>query len=230
MIGVGEVARKGHLPGWLARPDATLVAAADTRPEGREAFLAAFPQGRWYASADELFGHEELDFADVCTPPALHAPIVRAALEAGCHVLCEKPLALSREEIAPLSGLAGEKERALVTVHNWKHAPALKRVWELAHSPFVEPLRSARWETLRTRPAAAAAGPGGNWRLDPAISGGGILVDHGWHAFYVVERLVPPPPGLAGRPARSAATGLLGARRHRPADARLGRREGGDSS
>jgi predicted dehydrogenase len=54
-------------------------------------------------------------------------------------------------------------------------------------------VRRIRWETLRNQPAVAA-GEAGNWRTDPAQSGGGVLVDHGWHAFYVVRSWLSGPP------------------------------------
>jgi predicted dehydrogenase len=192
LIGVGHVARNGHLPGWLARDDTTLVAAGDARPDGREAFLAAFPRARWYESAKALLAAERPDFVDICTPPSLHAPLAGAALAAGCHVLCEKPLGISPQELDPLSALAGRSDRALVTVHNWSHAPALAKATELVRAGAIGRIRSARWETLRTRPAVAAGA--GNWRADPAVAGGGVLVDHGWHALYVLRRW------LGGRP------------------------------
>lgn len=205
LIGVGNVARNGHLPGWLARPDVTFVAAADARPDGREAFLAAYPQARWYDSPDELLAAESIDFADVCTPPAFHAPISRAALGAGRHVLCEKPLAFSPTELSPLADAARRADRALVTVHNWKQAPALAKITELVAAGAVGRLRSVRWETRRTQPAAAVGQR--NWRADPALSGGGVLVDHGWHAFYVLRQW------LGGSPATLSAR--LETRRHR---------------
>ena len=207
LIGVGHVARNGHLPGWKGRLEATLVAAADARPDGREAFLAAFPEARWYGSAEELLSAEgSLDFVDVCTPPWLHVPVSRAALEAGCHVLCEKPLALSAEDLPALGALARRKGRALVTVHNWKHAPALAKITELLQGGSVGAVRSVRWETLRSQPAVAA-GEKGNWRVDPAQSGGGILVDHGWHALYVLRQW------LGGSP--QAVSARLETRKHR---------------
>ncbi len=198
LIGVGHVARNGHLPGWRGCPDVTIAAAADARPDGRQALLAAFPGARWYGSAQELLASERPDFVDICTPPALHAPVALAALEAVCHVLCEKPLALTPDEIPALSKLAQERGRALVTVHNWKHAPALEKVTELLRTHALGRVRRMRWETLRTQPAVAA-GDGGNWRTDPAQSGGGILVDHGWHAFYVLR------DWLGGRPSSLGA-------------------------
>jgi len=193
LVGVGHVARNGHLPGWAAVPDVTFVAAADARAEGAAAFRAAYPEARWYDSAEELLARESLDFVDVCTPPVLHAAIVRAALEAGCHTLCEKPLVLSAGELHDLSDCARRKNRALVTVHNWKHAPALARVTRLLREGAVGGFRRVRWETLRTRPAVAA-GERGNWRVDPAESGGGVLMDHGWHALYVLRQWLGSEP------------------------------------
>ncbi|MGH9399822.1 MAG: Gfo/Idh/MocA family protein [Thermoanaerobaculia bacterium] len=185
LFGAGNVAVNGHLPGWRGRTEATLVAGADTRDAGRAAFLDAFPKARWYGSAQELLAAEALDFVDIATAPAAHAGLVRAALERSLHVLCEKPLVLRREDVAPLATLARERARALVTVHNWKYAPALEKVTRLLEEGAVGDVRRCRWETLRTQPAVAA-GEGGNWRVGPAQSGGGILMDHGWHALYVV--------------------------------------------
>jgi predicted dehydrogenase len=185
-LGFGHVAELGHAPGWKARPDVTIVAAADGRPERRDAFLEAFPGARWYSTAEDLLTQEPLDFVDVCTPPGTHALIVRQALTRSLHVLCEKPLVVSPIELRGLPALAAEKQRALVTVHNWRHAPALAKVGELLAGGRLGELRRVRWETLRERPAAAA-GDAENWRLDPVQSGGGILIDHGWHAFYVVS-------------------------------------------
>jgi len=193
MLGAGNVAVNGHLPAWKDRADVEIVAAADARPERLEAFAGVFPQARRYDSAEELLEREALDFVDICTPPGTHALLARAALERSLHVLCEKPLVLSPEELRGLPALAAERERTLFTVHNWKHAPVLARVGELVRSGTVGEVRHCRWETLRDKPAVAV-GDTGNWRVDPAQAGGGILVDHGWHALYVLQGLLPTTP------------------------------------
>jgi len=207
LLGVGNVAVNGHLPGWRARDDVTLVAAADGRTDGRAAFLEAFPRARWYGSPEELLAAEtHLAFADIATPPAAHAPLIRQALSAGLDVLCEKPLVLDAAEIPELARLASGSGRALVPVHNWKHAPALAKLTELVASGSIGEVRRCRWETLRTKPAVAA-GDEGNWRVDPAQSGGGILMDHGWHALYMVAGWL----GTAPRSVRASLT----TRKHR---------------
>jgi predicted dehydrogenase len=193
LIGVGHVAVNGHLPGWKARTDASIVAAADARPERREALASVYPEARWYDSAEDLLSSERLDFVDICTPPDTHAMLVRQALARSLHVLCEKPLVLSREELRGLPAMAVEKDRVLVTVHNWKHAVILAKISDLVRTGAVGDVRRVRWETLRDKPAAAV-GDAGNWRIDPAQSGGGILVDHGWHALYAVAQWLPAAP------------------------------------
>ena len=193
ILGIGNVALNGHLPGWKERSDVEIVAAADARPDRLALLAETFPAARRYASAEELLERETLDFVDICTPPATHAAIARAALDRSLHVLCEKPLVLTPEELRGLPALAAEKERTLFTVHNWKHAPVLERVGELVRSGAIGEVRHCRWETLRDRPAVAV-GDTANWRVDPAQSGGGVLVDHGWHALYVLQAWIPTTP------------------------------------
>ena len=206
LLGAGNVAVHGHLPAWQERPDVEIVAVADAREDRREAAAAEIPDARSYESAEELLEKETLDFVDICTPPATHARLVRAALERSLHVLCEKPLVVSPDELRGLPSLAADHERTLFTVHNWRYAPVLVRVGELVRSGAIGEVRHCRWETLRDRPAAAAAGMA-NWRVAPAAEGGGILVDHGWHALYVLQAWMPTTP-------RTVAA-RLSTRRHR---------------
>jgi len=193
VLGAGNVAVHGHLPAWRERGDVEIVAVADAREDRRAAAAEEAPGARLYDSAEELLEKETLDFVDICTPPATHARLVRAALERALHVLCEKPLVVAPDELRGLPSLAADRERTLFTVHNWKHAPVLVRVAELLRSGTIGELRHCRWETLRDRPAAAANG-GVNWRVAPAAEGGGILVDHGWHALYVLQAWMPTTP------------------------------------
>ncbi len=206
IIGLGNVAVHGHLPGWLARRDVEFVAAVDVSPTRRPVLEGLLPRARWYDSVEALLAAEALDFVDVCTPPAAHAAAVRAALGRGLHVLCEKPLVCTPDDLGSLAALAASTGRALWTVHNWHHAPIVREVRRLVRGGAIGAVRRCLWQVLRTKPAVAGDGDANNWRLDPAVAGGGILVDHGWHAFYVLH-------GWLGQtPTRLAAT--LETRRH----------------
>jgi predicted dehydrogenase len=198
ILGLGNVAVHGHLPGWLARPDVRIEAAADTDPERHAVAARLLPGARWYGSAEELLAREALDFVDISTPPSSHAGLIRAALDRGCHVLCEKPLVLSSEVLADLARVAAARGRVLHTVHNWHHAPIVERTARLIAAGAVGPVEAITWETLRVKPAVAGNGGAGNWRVDPAIAGGGVLTDHGWHVFYVLCRWIGEDPVAIG--------------------------------
>jgi predicted dehydrogenase len=194
-IGFGNVAAKGHLPGWQSRNDVEIVAAADTAAVRREAFVAACPDGRWYDTVSDLLAGETLDFVDICTPPGSHAALIKQALNADLHILCEKPLVTRMEDALAVDAAAARAGRVVHTVHNWLEAPICRKISALIAEGAIGALRSIRWRTLRTAPAAAAAHDrGANWRVDPAMAGGGILFDHGWHALYCIIRWAGAAP------------------------------------
>lgn len=200
IVGFGNVALHGHVPGWRERSDVEIVAVTDARPDRRPACTSALPDARWYELVDALFDDPRLDFVDICTPPSSHAALVRQALQHRLHVLCEKPLVHSAEDCAWLADLAEKTGRVLHTVHNWHHAPMAHRTWELIRDGAIGTVRHVSWETRRTRPATAVGEDGGNWRVDPTVAGGGVLSDHGWHVFYLVNRWVgAAPTGVRAR-------------------------------
>ncbi len=205
LIGFGNVALHAHLPGWGRRRDVEIVAVADAQPARRAKALAELPGARWYDSGEALLAHEPLDFVDICTPPSSHAALAQRALGRGLHVLCEKPLVSSRDDVRRLTHAARKRQRVLHTVHNWNHAPIVRRTRELIGAGVVGEVTSAVWHTLRTRPAAVL-GTSTNWRVDPAVAGGGVLTDHGWHVFYIV-------PGWVGQ-VPVAVSAALETRRH----------------
>jgi predicted dehydrogenase len=200
-IGFGNVAASGHMPGWRSRDDVRIVAATDAAPSRRDAFLAACPDGRWHEKLDEMLLREQLDFVDICAPPGRHAALIGRALDAGFHVLSEKPLATRIDDAARLASAAARAGRVLHTVHNWLHAPICLKVSALIDEGAIGVVRSVRWRTLRTAPATAVGAPGSsaNWRVDPKLAGGGILIDHGWHALYCVARWAGVPLSLSAR-------------------------------
>jgi predicted dehydrogenase len=197
-IGFGNVAAQGHLPGWRSRDDVVIVAATDVLANRRDAFLKACPDGRWYESVDDLLSGEMLDFVDICTPPSSHAGLIKQALDANLHVICEKPLVTRLADAQLLAAAAARAGRIVYAVHNWLKAPICLKISALIAEGAIGDTRSIRWRTLRTQPAAAVGPAGGtNWRVDPGIAGGGILFDHGWHALYCIVRWGGAPSGIA---------------------------------
>ena len=156
IIGLGNVAVHGHLPAWRQRNDVEIVAVSDACADRRAACAEALPGACWHDSVDALLDDARLDFVDICTPPSSHAMLIEAALKRGLHVLCEKPLVHSAADLAGIAALAGKRGRVLHTVHNWHHAPIVRRTAELLREGAIGAVRRAVWHTRRTRPAAAA--------------------------------------------------------------------------
>jgi predicted dehydrogenase len=191
IIGFGNVAAYGHVPGWREQPEFKIVAVAD--PDAARGVLAAelLPGVRTYASADELLRHERLDFVDIATPPAAHGPAIIAAANAGVHVLCEKPLTTSWHEYAALRAAVQRAGIVLHTVHNWKYSEGFRTAQRLLADGALGALSTISFDTARNGCAAATAD---NWRVRASVAGGGILVDHGWHAFYLLLALANERP------------------------------------
>ncbi len=188
IIGFGHIAANGHVPAYRANPNITIQAVCDNQEERRSINNKLLPGSRFYSSAQELFEREDIDFVDVSTPPAAHAPFILKALASGRHVLCEKPLVLSAKDLTAISKTMKNSAKTVVTVHNWRYSPILQKVSSLIKGGQIGQIIQITYEVIRTQPSVAVQDDAcGNWRLDPDIAGGGILVDHGWHAFYLVN-------------------------------------------
>jgi predicted dehydrogenase len=187
IIGFGAVAANGHLPAYLKSREAKIVAVVDRTEERRKAAVKSLPEIATFATIEDLAANTEVDFVDICTPPALHGEPILEALARGWNVLCEKPLLLDLVELEKVRNLARESERAVVPVHNWKYAPIIRHATQVMHSGAIGPLREIEIETLRVEDCAAVDPAHPNWRRDPAVAGGGVLMDHGWHAIYLAR-------------------------------------------
>ena len=193
IVGFGNVAVEGHLPAWQGNRQFSIVAVCDSN-ESRLALAAdLLPTARRYQTVDEMLKAEKLDFVDVATPPASHTSIILEVLAKRVHVLCEKPLTTRWEECRRIRSAASAARAVVFTTHNWKYAPIFRTAKRTLRRGDIGAVTHVRLETIRTAPPQDV-GETGAWRLDPALAGGGIMVDHGWHAFYLARYLVDAEP------------------------------------
>ena len=184
IIGFGKVAEGAHLPALNSLPDLRIVAVADPLPARRARAQDLLGEVRVFSDLESLLADgPRLDFAVVCTPPGGRLPLLDAVMRHGCHVLSEKPLALDEVDFQKLELAQAASGSALVTVNNWKYAPLLSLARRLVQEGAVGRVQRLDWEVYRT---TASGGGLSAWRQDLANSLGGILVDHGWHAFYLL--------------------------------------------
>ncbi len=208
MLGGGEGAFIGAVHRIAARLDDCyeLVAAALSSDPARAAASAAsihLPPERSYADWRELVRAEAArpDGAEVVaivTPNHLHAPMATAALQAGLHVICDKPLAVSLAEGEELARLARRTGRVFALAHAYAGYPMVRHARHLVASGALGPIRLVQAEYQQdwlTRPEEQSGNKQAAWRNDPAQAGpAGCLGDIGTHAYQLaafVTGMVP---------------------------------------
>ncbi|MCM3602154.1 Gfo/Idh/MocA family oxidoreductase [Robertmurraya korlensis] len=143
VIGCGSIARHRHLPEYAANPNVELVAVCDNNAE-RALEIGEKYGVPSYTSFVELLRNAEVDAVSVCTPNYLHAPISNAALLAGVHVLCEKPMATSEEEAKSMIETAKTSGKKLMIAHNQRFVASHQKARQLIQSGEVGKIYSFR--------------------------------------------------------------------------------------
>ena len=175
VVGAGRFAR--FLAGAVADlPDVRLVAVADS-DASRAADLASAVGARAVTRWEDLLTDPEVDVVALMTPPSSHATIARAALEAGRHVWCEKPLATDATAAADVCAAAERSGRVLVVDHVLRYNPLLRALGRL-QGTLLGPLQRFAFENDASDEDLDA----GHWFWQESTSGG-IFVEHGVHFF-----------------------------------------------
>ena len=198
LVGFGAIARSTHLSA-LAQAGCRVVAIAEVDAGRRAIAERCCPDAQVFADLPALLAACRPTFVDICSPPGHHLAALELAAAAGVHALCEKPLVVTQGDAARVAEIVRARGVVVGCVHNWLEAPILARLQALVAAGEVGRVQRLEAVTLRRQPAAGAAAAG-NWRCDPRQAGGGILVDHGWHALAILRRLSPAPTaGISAR-------------------------------
>ncbi len=206
LIGCGGILRGAHLnPGWLAVPDAELVGACDLNPTLVTRLAADFEIPNAFTDYRELLAMPEIDVVDICTPNKVHTPAVLAALEAGKHVLCEKPLAVSVEEVLAIRAALRKTDRVLMTAQHHRFSEASVAIKAWVDTGALGEVYHARVNATRRNLLPISPG-----FIDPALSGGGPCMDIGVHALDTALWLMnfPKPVRVSGRAHTNFAKGF----------------------
>ena len=131
VIGCGSVAMEAHIPGYQKVPGVEIAALCDIDFARAKKATERFGVGHVYSDYKEMFAKHGLDIVSVATPPSAHAEATIAALEAGVHVLCEKPMAMNPAEAERMIA-AARKAGKLLTIGQdfrcWEGSRLLKRM------------------------------------------------------------------------------------------------------
>lgn len=181
IIGCGDVAERKGGPALYGVEGSTLVAAMSRNGDKARDFAERHGAKRHYDRIDDLLADNELNAVYVATPPCLHAEQTIMAAEAGKHVLCEKPMAMNVEEGRRMIASCRSNGVQLMIAYYRRCFPAVVRFRELIDQGTIGQPVTALVRIAAGHPAPAQGGT--EWRLNPAIAGGGHLVDVGSHAI-----------------------------------------------
>lgn len=157
----GKFAGNFHAEVWALIPDAQIFAIADLDDEARKSFREKYSVKQEYKTYQELVTDNEIDVVDICLPNFLHAEVAISAMEAGKHVICEKPIATTLADAEKIAAVQKKTGRYYFYAEDWIFAPALVRAKEIikeggigkplyckgkeahngSHSPFAQTIK-----------------------------------------------------------------------------------------
>lgn len=183
IVGCGGIASQ-HIRGYLACEAVEIAAAADVDVR-RAVDVAGYEHA--HTSFHEMLETEQLDAVSVCTPPRFHRDAVIASLEAGAHVLCEKPLAVTAEQAREMVSVAATTGKLLVTAFCHRFHEPVTRAREIVRSG-----RIGKVTMFRNR-FGGKVDMSGVWFSNPEVAGGGCIVDTASHSIDLFRYLVGNP-------------------------------------
>lgn len=173
VIGLGM--GRAHIQGYQSHPGAEVVAVADLNKDRLQAVADECKVPQRYISAQEMLDKEGLDVVSIATPNKFHKPLTLAAFKAGCHVLCEKPMAMNAAEGREMIAASKKAKKRLMINFSFRFKEQSWALKKQVESGILGDIYFARtvWHRRRGIPSG--------WFGQKALAGGGPLIDLGVH-------------------------------------------------
>jgi levoglucosan dehydrogenase len=175
-----------YYPGAL--PPLQLSVVGTTRAETAQRAAAEAGFGAWMTNIGELAARSDVEVVDCCAPNYMHREVALAAIQAGKHLLVEKPLALNGREALEIAEAAQARGVKVGLIFNFRLIPAILRAKQLVDEGFLGPVSQFHIEYLHTGYQNPDRPMG--WKLRKSQGGGGALVDLGSHLIDMVRYLL----------------------------------------
>ena len=188
VAGCGKIAQVRHLPEYEANPEVQIWGLFDLNTE-RTRMLAEKYHAKAYAAYEEMLDDPDLDAVSVCSANVSHAQMTIAALKAGKHVLCEKPMAMSEMDCERMVQVARESGKVLMIGQNQRLAAAHVKARELLEAGAIGKLISFTTAFRHGGPETWTVDPATNWffRKESAVMG--AMADLGIHKTDLIQFL-----------------------------------------
>ena len=215
IIGCGKIAQVRHIPEYVANPNVELYGFYDIN-QARTEELAKKYGGKAFASYEELLADPEIEAVSVCAANHAHAEISIAALKAGKHVLCEKPMAVTLAECEAMVAAAEEAGKYLMIGQNQRLAKAHSKAKELIEQGAIGKVLTFRTIFGHGGPETWSIDPGSNvWFFDKTKAAMGAMADLGIHKTDMIQyvlgsKIVKTQAILTTLDKKDATGGLIG--------------------
>ncbi|MBK8795692.1 MAG: Gfo/Idh/MocA family oxidoreductase [Anaerolineales bacterium] len=196
VIGAGTISQRVHIPVFQKQPNTTVVAVCDVNEARARAVADETGGATVYSSYEKMLTEVQPDITVVATPNIFHKPMATAALEAGSHVLCEKPVALTYHDAQAMFATAAAHDRVLTVGTHFRFTGPMQAAKAHAEHGFFGRIYAARtvWQRRNGIPGY------GSWFTNQELAGGGALLDIGVHtldrALYIMN--YPKPKRVTG--------------------------------
>jgi predicted dehydrogenase len=200
MVGGGEGAFIGAVHRHAARFDdryellagALSSSAEASQRSGRALGLERIYDDYQQMAAAEGSRDDGIEAVCIVTPNHMHAPVARAFLEAGIHVICDKPVTIHSEDARMLKALAEERGLLFAVTHNYSAYPMVRHAQQMVREGALGDIRVVQVQYAQDWLAAPLEQSGQKqaaWRTDPAKAGGGAIGDIGSHAWQLADTI-----------------------------------------
>jgi predicted dehydrogenase len=194
VIGIAGIAR-AHYPGWIQSPHTEIVALADINAEARLKFGEELGVSLLYEKGEDLIANKDIDIVDICTPNMFHKPLAIAALEAGKHVICEKPLAPTPEDVRDIIAARDRSGKQLMVAQHFRYKGDVRALKAEVDTGILGEVYHARGWMLRRAGAPCRVG-----FIRKELSAGGPCIDIGVHILDMALWMMghPRPVSVTG--------------------------------
>jgi predicted dehydrogenase len=178
VLGAGGIAH-WHVDTYNKQPEVSVVGFLDSNPATLESWKKQFPKAEMATSdAAGLLAKTKPDFVAVCAPNALHAELVKAALAAGCHVMCEKPLAMNLAEAQAMEAARAAAGKLSAVNFSYRNVAAFRFAREVIRAGELGTIQRMNVRYLQSFVGGESPF---TWRNDIKLAGFGALGDLGVH-------------------------------------------------
>lgn len=191
-------ARDAYLPALAHIEGAQPVALASGRMESAKAAAAPHGIDAVYDDWQAMLVEQQLDLVCIATPTVMHAPMVKAAIAAGAHVLCEKPTAMNAGEAREMLDAAHAANRLHMIDHELRFNPNRARIAEMIAQGDLGEIRHVNITNIGASWNDPAGRPRGDWWSDAAM-GGGRLGANGSHQVDMLRWWLGEPASVMGQ-------------------------------